>query len=268
MIMQKKNKTNCSSLFLVLMMIFIYLPIISLIIFSFNENEGRIASLVHFNKFGIKWYYKIFQDNSIKSAVIVTFQIAFLSTFFSTIFGTLAAISLMNYKKKWRKMILNVNQLPIIIPEIINALALFVLFSFVGLTSGFWRMLLAHISFSVPYVLVTVYAKSSTLDIDSIEASYDLGATPLQTIIKVFLPQLKGSMLAGASIAFALSFDDFIISYFTGGADYQNISAYIYSLKGTVNPTINALSSILILFALIKILLNYLNLRKDSKKHE
>ncbi|MDO8168237.1 ABC transporter permease [Candidatus Phytoplasma melaleucae] len=252
--------------YLILILIFIYLPIASLIIFSFNETEGRIASLVHFNKFGTKWYRKILEDASIKSSIIITLKIAFLSTIVSTIIGTFSAVSLINYKPKWQKIILNINQLPIIIPEIINALALFVLFSFIGLNNGFWRMLLSHISFSIPYVLITVYAKCLTLNISSIEAAYDLGATPFQTLIKIILPQLKSSMIAGAGIAFALSFDDFIISYFAGGSNFQNISAYIYSLKGTINPAINALSSVLILIVILKIILNCLTLRKDYKK--
>jgi spermidine/putrescine transport system permease protein len=263
--MNKINK-KYSYLYLFLILLFIYLPIISLIIFSFNVNEGRISSLVHFNKFGFKWYYKIFQDQAIISAIGVTFRIAILTTIFSTIIGTLAAISLMNYKKKWRQLILNLNQFSMIIPEIINALSLLVLFSFLGLNNSFLRMLLAHISFSIPYVLFSVYNKCCSLDTDFLEASYDLGATPFQTLTKVILPQLKSSMLTGAGIVFSLSFDDFIISYFVGGSDYQNIAAYIYSLKGTINPTINALSSILILFVLSKITLNYFKLRKDYKK--
>ncbi|MBP3059502.1 ABC transporter permease subunit [Texas Phoenix palm phytoplasma] len=264
--MLKISKKRISFLYLVLVLLFIYLPIISLIIFSFNESEGRISSLVHFNKFSFKWYYKIFTDTTVKNSIIITFKIAILSTICSTVFGTLAAISLMNYNKKWNKLILNANQLSIIIPEIINALALFVLFSFIGLNNSFWRMLLSHISFSIPYVLIAVYTKCCDLDSDLFEAAYDLGATFFQTLIKVILPQLKGTMIASAGIAFALSFDDFIISYFAGGSDYQNISAYIYSLKGTINPTINALSSILILFVLFKILLDYYKLRKDSIK--
>ncbi|WP_102135024.1 ABC transporter permease [Candidatus Phytoplasma oryzae] len=258
-----KNKKYFCYIYLFLTLLFIYLPIISLIIFSFNENEGRISSLVHFDKFGFKWYLKIFKDEAIISAIGVTLRIAILSTFFSTIIGTLAAVSLMNYKKKWKKLILNTNQFSMIIPEIINALSLFVLFSFIGLDNSFIRMLLAHISFSVPYVLFSVYTKCCNLDIDFLEAAYDLGATPFQTFIKVILPQLKNAMLTSAGIVFALSFDDFIISYFVGGSDYQNISAYIYSLKGTINPTINALSSILILFVLFKIVLDYKKLRRD-----
>ncbi|MDV3196126.1 MAG: ABC transporter permease [Candidatus Phytoplasma stylosanthis] len=264
--MFKINTKKITYIYLFFILLFIYLPIVSLIIFSFNETEGRIASLIHFDKFGFKWYLKILKDEAIKSSIFVTFQIAFLSTIISTILGTLGAISLMNYKKKWRNFILDANQFSIIIPEIINALALFVLFSFIGLKSGFWRMLLAHISFSTPYVLIYVYNKCFLLETDLIEAASDLGATPSQTLIKIILPQLKNTMLTSAGIAFALSFDDFIISYFAGGSDYQNISAYIYSLKGTINPSINALSSILILILLSKIIIDFIKLRKKNKQ--
>ncbi|QTX03260.1 ABC-type spermidine/putrescine transport system permease protein [Candidatus Phytoplasma luffae] len=260
--MFKINIKKISIFYLFLIIIFIYLPIISLIVFSFNETEGRISSLIHFHKFGLKWYYKIFTDEAIKSSIFVTFQIAFLSTIISTILGTLASISLMSYKKKWRQFILDTNQISIIIPDIINALALFVLFSFIHLSSGFWRMLLAHISFSTPFVLVCIYTKCCFLKKDLIEASYDLGATPSKTFFKIILPQLKSAILAGAGIAFSLSFDDYIISYFTGGSDYQNISAYIYSLKGNINPTINALSSVLISIIFIKIIFEFIKLKK------
>lgn len=262
--MFKINKNKIAFIYLILILLFIYLPIISLIIFSFNESNGRISSLVHFHKFGFKWYRRILEDSAIKSSIFITFKIAFLSTIISTFIGTLAAISLINYKKKWRNIIINTNQFSIIIPEIINALALFIFFSYIGLNNSFLRMLLAHISFSIPYVLISVYAKCSTLDTYLIEAAYDLGATPFQTLTKIILPQLKDVMIASAGIAFALSFDDFIISYFVGGSDYHNISAYIYSLKGTINPTINAVSSVLILFILSKIIFDLRKLRKDS----
>ncbi|TVY12074.1 ABC transporter permease [Candidatus Phytoplasma pini] len=257
-----KNKKKNKYFFLLSVIIFLYLPIISLVVFSFNESEGRISSLVHFNKFGFKWYSRILTDQSIKSSIIVTLHIAFLSTFCSVFLGTLSAISLMYYNKKWRKLVLNANQLSMVIPEIINALALFVFFNFISLKNSFLRMLLAHISFSIPYVLISVYNKCSSLDIDLLHSASDLGATPFQTLRKVILPQLKGVIIASSCISFGLSFDDFIISYFVGGSDYQNISAYIYSLKGTVNPTINALSSILILFFLLKILFDFYKLRK------
>ncbi|WP_341266817.1 ABC transporter permease [Candidatus Phytoplasma fraxini] len=260
------NKKKLAFVYLFLILLLIYSPIISLIIFSFNESKGRISSLVHFNKFGLKWYYRILEDSAIKSSIFITFQIAFLSTIISTIIGTLAAFSLINYKKKWRQIIINFNQFSIIIPEIIHALALFVLFNSIGLKNSFWRMLLSHISFSTPYVLISVYTKCLTLETDLIEAAYDLGATSFQTLTKIILPQLKDVILVSAGIAFALSFDDFIISYFAGGSDYQNISAYIYSLKGTINPTINALSSVLILIVLFKIIIGLMKSRKDLKR--
>ncbi|CAP18479.1 ABC-type spermidine/putrescine transport, permease protein II [Candidatus Phytoplasma mali] len=250
--------------YLNLILLFIYIPILSLVIFSFNQTEGRIASLVNWERFGFRWYGKIFSNSAIRNSIIVTFKIAIFSTFISTIIGTLAAISLAQNKLKWQHFILNLNQISFVIPEIIIALALFVFFGFIRLENGFLRMLFAHISFSVPYVLATIFPKCNNFEINLFEAAYDLGANPLQTLIRVVLPQLKSVILAGASLAFALSFDDFIISYFVGGSDYQNISSYIYSLKGTINPAINALSSILILFIFFKIFINYLKLRKES----
>lgn len=251
--------------YLIFILLFIYIPIMSLVIFSFNQSEGRIASLVNWNKFSLEWYIKIFNDPSIRNAILVTFKIAFFSTFFSIIIGTLASIALIQSNLKWQNKILNLNQLSFIIPEIIIALSLFVFFGLIKLENSFLKMLLAHISFSVPYVLITVFPKCKTLETNLLEAAYDLGATPFQTLIKVILPQLKGVILASIALAFALSFDDFIISYFVGGSDYQNISSYIYSLRGIINPAINALSSILISLILLKILLKYLKLRKDFR---
>jgi spermidine/putrescine transport system permease protein len=251
----KKNITNI--LYIILVLSFIYIPILSLIIFSFNKSEGRIASLVNWQGFSFQWYYKLWTDQTVKTAIKITLYIACITTLISTFVGTFAAISLaQTLNKKWCNIFLNVSNFSIVIPEIITALALFVGFGFMGLENGFWKMVLAHISFCTPFVVIAVYPKVINLDPHSLEAAYDLGATPLKALTKVILPQLKGAMFLGATLAFSLSFDDFMISYFVGGSECQNISAYIYSLKGTINPTVNALSTILIIIASSKIILN------------
>ncbi|CCV64654.1 similar to spermidine/putrescine ABC transporter, spermidine/putrescine-binding protein [Alteracholeplasma palmae J233] len=261
-----RNRKTLPKIYITIILLLIYIPIISLVIFSFNGSTGRTASLVHWNFFSFQWYEKLFTDPTIKSAVWVTLEIAFLSTLISTIIGTMAAISLSKSKKVFRNVTLSANNIPIVNPEIITALSLFVLFGSIGITSGFWKMLLAHISFSVPYVLITVYPKVRSLDDNLIDAAYDLGATPIKTMFKVVLPQLKGSMIAGAAIAFAMSFDDFIISYFVGGESYQNISAYIYSLRGTINPSVNALSTIIIFVIGIKVTIDYIRSKRRIEK--
>ncbi len=269
---QTNPKKNINNIFyIILVLSFIYIPILSLIIFSFNKSEGRIASLVNWQGFSFQWYSKLWTDQTVKSAIQITLYIACLTTLISTFLGTFAAISLaQSFNKKWRNIVLNISNFSIVIPEIITALALFVVFGFMGLESGFWRMLLAHISFCTPFVVITVYPKVINLDPHSLEATYDLGATPLKALTKVILPQLKGVMLLGATLAFSLSFDDFMISYFVGGSECQNISAYIYSLKGTINPTVNALSTILIIIASSKIILNFIkyNNQKQNQNHK
>ncbi|WP_349401874.1 ABC-type spermidine/putrescine transport system, permease protein [Candidatus Phytoplasma solani] len=254
-------------LYIIIVLGFIYLPIASLIIFSFNKSEGRVASLVNWQGFSWQWYQKLLDDKTIKASIIITLKIAFLTTIISTFLGTFAAISLaQSLKKKWRHMILNVSNFSIVVPEIITALSLFVVFGFLRLDSSFWKMLLAHISFCTPFVVITVYPKVISLDPYCLEAAYDLGATPFKALTKVILPQLKGAMLIGATLAFTLSFDDFIISYFVGGAECQNISSYIYSLKGTINPTINALSTILIVLTSCKVILNFMKQKKVDRQ--
>lgn len=261
------KKTITKTLYIILVLSFIYIPILSLIIFSFNKSEGRIASLVNWQGFSFQWYYKLWTDQTVKTAIKITLYIACLTTLISTFLGTFSAISLaQSLNKKWSNIVLNVSNFSIVIPEIITALALFVVFGFVGLESGFWKMFLAHISFCTPFVVITVYPKVINLDPYSLEAAYDLGATPLKALTKVILPQLKGAMLLGATLAFSLSFDDFMISYFVGGSECQNISAYIYSLKGTINPTINALSTILIIIASSKIIMNFIKYNNQRKK--
>ncbi|OIJ44553.1 ABC transporter permease [Rice orange leaf phytoplasma] len=268
---KKPKKTITNTLYIILVLSFIYIPILSLIIFSFNKSEGRIASLVNWQGFSFQWYSKLWTDQTVKTAIKITLYIACLTTLISTFLGTFAAISLaQSLNKKWRNIVLNVSNFSIVIPEIITALALFVVFGFMGLESGFWKMLLAHISFCTPFVVITVYPKVINLDPHSLEAAYDLGATPLKALTKVILPQLKGAMLLGATLAFSLSFDDFMISYFVGGSECQNISAYIYSLKGTINPTVNALSTILIIIASSKIILNFIkynNQKQNQRKN-
>ncbi|MBP5836069.1 ABC transporter permease [Candidatus Phytoplasma meliae] len=254
-------------LYIAIMLIFIYLPIVSLIIFSFNRGEGRMTSLINWNGFSLQWYQKLWTDKTINSSIVITLKIALFTTIISTFLGTFAAISLaQTLKKKWRSMVLNMSHFSIVVPEIITALSLFVVFGFIGLKSPFWKMLLTHISFCTPFVVISIYPKVISLNPNSLEAAYDLGATPLKALTKVILPQLKGAMLIGATLAFTLSFDDFMISYFVGGAEYQNISAYIYSLKGTINPTVNALSTILIILTSSKVIFDLMMYQKRTVK--
>jgi spermidine/putrescine transport system permease protein len=232
----------------------IYIPIVSLMLFSFNESK----SLTRFTGFSLEWYLKLFQSEQIMDAVITTLMIALLATMISTLLGTMAALALADVKRSVRETTLGLNHLPIVNPEIVTAISFFVFFGAIQMDRGWLTMLIAHIAFCTPYVVITVYLKVRSMDPHLADAAYDLGATPLQALYKVILPQIKVGIIAGAAIAFTMSFDDFVISYFAAsGSAVQNISIYLYTLKRGVEPTINALSTIIIAIIGIKIMMDY-----------
>ncbi|MBE0701479.1 MAG: ABC transporter permease [Acholeplasmataceae bacterium] len=256
----KKTTRILPFLFISIILAITYLPILSLVAFSFNEGK----SLTRWSGFSFQWYLKLFESREIMRAVGTTIVIAVISTVIATILGTLAAIALSKSRKVLRELTLSANNVPIVNPEIVTAIAFFVLFGTFAIERGYGTMLLAHIAFSTPYVVITVYPKVKSLDPNLADAAYDLGATPLQALFKVILPQIKVAIIAGAAIAFTMSFDDFVISYFAvSGSAVKNISIYLYTLKRGVEPTINALSTLIILVIGIKITYDYI---KSGKK--
>ena len=255
--MTKKNPFGKFFIFSVLA--FTYIPIMSLVAFSFNSGK----SLTRWTGFSLEWYVKLFESREIMRAVMITFLVAIISTFISTIIGTFAAISLTKLRKTLRELALSANNIPIVNPEIVTAIAFFVLFGTFAIDRGLLTMILAHIAFSTPYVVIAVYPKVKSLDPNIADAAYDLGATPAQALFKVILPQIKVAIIAGAAIAFTMSFDDFVISYFAvSGSAIKNISIYLYTLKRGVEPTINALSTIIVLVIGIKITHDYIKNKK------
>lgn len=258
----KKSKIFDVS-FLILILLFCYLPILSLIVFSFNSDN----SLTNFKSFSFKWYGTLFQNEEIMNAVIMTFVIAILATVISTIIGTFASIALARYKKGFRNTILTLNNIPIVNPEIVTAIGMLLLFQSLKFEKGYFTMLLAHIAFCVPYVIISVYPKVKSLDPNLVEAAMDLGATPFKALRHAILPQIKVAVIAALAISFTMSFDDFVISYFTSGSA-TNISIYLYTLKRGVNPSINALSTIMIIVITIIVVINHLRTSKQFKKGE
>ncbi|VEU80607.1 ABC transporter permease [Haploplasma axanthum] len=232
-----------------------------MIIFSFNSSR----SLTVWTGFTFDWYAKLFQDRDIMEAVVNTIMIAIISTVISTIIGTLASIALAKGKKVFRETVLGLSNIPILSPEIVTAIAFFVFFGAFSIQKGLSTMILAHIAFSTPYVILAVYPKVKSLDNDLVSAAYDLGATPRQALFKVILPQIKVAIIAGAAIAFTMSFDDFVISYFSSGTMVKNISIYLYTLKRGIEPTVNALSTIIMIVIGIKIVFDYV---KSGKRRE
>ena len=221
---------------------FFYLPIAVTMFFSFNSSK----SLTHFTGFSMRWYVNLISDNEIMAAVSVSISIAIFATIIATILGTITSIGLSKCKKIVRELLLNVNNVPIMNPEIVTAIAFMILFSSLRISKGYMTMLLAHIAFCTPYVITSVYPKVKTLDPNLVDAALDLGATPFQALYKVLLPMLKEGIFAGALLAFTMSFDDFVISYFVTGNGVSNISIIVYNMTKRTNPTINALSTIVI----------------------
>jgi spermidine/putrescine transport system permease protein len=246
-----------------LVLLFIYAPILSMVIFSFNENK----SLTRWGGFSFQWYEKLFDSQEIMGAVTMTILIAVVSTLISTIIGTFAALSLSKSKKLVKDIILTANNVPIVNPEIVTAVGLLLLFVSFQLPRGYLTMLLAHIAFSIPYVIITVYPKVRSLDPNLAEAAKDLGATPLQALRLVVFPEIKVAVIAGAAIAFTMSFDDFVISYFTAGSA-TNISIYLYTLKRGIEPTINALSTIIIVVIGLIVTRNFMKTKKIQQESE
>lgn len=268
--MKKMNSKVLYTVFLVAVMFFIYAPILSVVVFSFNSGN----SFTRWEGFTLSRYVELFTDrelinfsNPSQSVLIMTLWIAILSTIISTVIGTLAAIALTQTKKVVRDATLTVNNIPIVSPEIITAVSLVVLFGAMQVAPGYNTMLLAHIAFSTPYVLITVYPKVKSLDPNIADAAYDLGASPVVALFKVILPQIKVAILAGAAIAFAMSFDDFIISYFVAGSSGdQNISIYLYNNKLYDRPMFNALSTIILLVIGIKVLYEYFKTNQKTEE--
>lgn len=246
--------------YLAMVFLFLYLPIFVLIVFSFNSSRLRGS----FDGFSLIWYKNLLSDRAVMQALYNTVLIALISTVISTIMGTFAAIGIHYLRGKKQDIILNLNYIPVINPDIVTAVALMALFKFLSLKFGISTMLISHIVFSVPYVILNILPKLQQLDRNLLDASMDLGATPLYSIINVIIPQIKPGIVTGALMAFTLSIDDFIISYFNTGHGFNNLSILIYSMaKKGINPSINALSTIM--FATMLLLVLIINRRNRGE---
>lgn len=260
----KKSKIF-ASIYIGLCFVFFYLPILVTMIFSFNSSK----SLTKFAGFSLKWYGELFSDGEIMKAVYVSLSIAIIATIVSTVLGTITAIGLSKSRKVVKEWLLNVNNIPIMNPEIVTAIGLMILFSSMKIEKGYFTMLLAHIIFCTPYVITSVYPKVRSLDPNLANAAMDLGATPFQALTKVIIPMVKEGIYAGVLLAFTMSFDDFVISYFVTGNGVQNISIIVYNMTKRINPTINALSTLVIgVLIIILFLANVLPVIVRGKKEK
>jgi len=236
-----------SGFYVALCFAFFYVPIIITMIFSFNSSR----SFAKFTGFSFQWYEALINDAEIMSAVWISVSVAVLATAVSTVLGTITAIGLSKSRKIVKEWILNINNIPIMNPDIVTAIGLMILFTAMKIEKGYVTMLLAHICFCTPYVITSVYPKIRELDVNIANAAMDLGATPFQALIKVIVPMIKPGIVAGMLLAFTMSIDDFVVSYFVSGNGVENISMIVYNATKRINPTINALSTIVILVIVI-----------------
>lgn len=242
-----KNFNFNSSLWIGFALAFLYLPLVIMAIFSFNDSK----SLSSWSGFSLRWYQELFVNQQMIDAIVVSVSIAILSTVISTILGTITAIGISKSKPVLRKVVLQVNNLPIMNPDIVTGISLMLLFSFIKVEKGYLTMLLAHIAFCTPFVITNVLPKVRQLDVNLADAAMDLGATPFQALTKVIIPQIKPGIISGALLAFTMSFDDFIISYFVSGNGIENISIVIYNMSKRTNPSIYALATIILVVVLV-----------------
>ena len=260
--MEHKTKIH-ERIFLALILLFFYLPILYVVLFSFNSSK----SLSTFTGFSLQWYEKMFANRTIMVSIGYTVACAVIATVVSTIVGTITAIGMSKSRKALREAINQVNNLPMLNPDIVTAIGFMLFFTSLRIKTGFTTMVLAHIAFCIPYVILSVMPKLRTLDPNLAEAALDLGCTPLQALWKVIIPQIMPGIISGALVAFSMSFDDFVISLFTTGPGVNNISIYVYASVKRINPTINALSAIIVyVITIVLILVNVIPMIRERKK--
>ena len=249
--------------YLGIVLVFLYVPIVVLIIQSFNAGKSRAK----WEGFSFRWYAELFADASIMNALQVTVSIALLAMVISTILGTLAAIGIYSMKKRPQAMMMTLTNLPNTMPDIVTGISLMLLFIFTKVDRGYVTMLLAHITFDTPYVILSVMPKLKQMNKHCYEAALDLGATPTYALTHVIIPECKQGIITGAMLAFTLSLDDFTISYFTTSPLVQNLSTLIYSkARIGIEPTLNALSALMFVALLILLLIVNRRTADNSRK--
>ena len=281
--MKTRNNGFGSRLLMALTFLFLYAPIIILIVFSFNA--GNSSSV--WKGFSLHWYAELFQNRLIMQSVYTTLLVSVLSTLIATVAGTFAAIGLASMRRRWRTPLMTVNNIPVMNAEIVTGVSMCLLFvAFFGLWKafavwfnqaqdtfwmeeniylGFGTLLLAHVTFNIPHVILTVMPKLRQMDKNLVDAAQDLGCTWMQAFWKVIIPEIKPGIISGALIAFTMSIDDFIISYFTAGSGVSTLAMTIYSMtKKRVSPEINAISTLL--FGAVLLLLIIINVRESRQE--
>ena len=250
--MVNKIENFIKRFYLFIIFLFLYIPIFTLMVYSFNESK----TMGKWTGFSLKWYKELFNNDRLMSALYYTILIAILASVIATIIGTISALAISQMNGKLKALILNINYLPVLNPDIVTGIALMSLFIFLNFNFGFVTMLLAHITFDIPYVILSVLPKIKQLPENTLDAAADLGATPLYTFWKVVIPQIKPGIFSGFLMAFTMSIDDFVISFFTTGPGVTNLSIEIYSMaRRGIKPEINALSTLMFITVLALLLI-------------
>ncbi|MBQ9940153.1 MAG: ABC transporter permease [Clostridia bacterium] len=261
-----------SKIYMITVFLFLYAPIMVMVVFSFNG----INSTGLFQGFSFRWYEELFQNRAVLNALKNSLILAVLSSLISTVLGTLAAVGINRMRHSWIKgPTMMLTDIPMMNPDIVTGISMMLLFVFVGKfvlggnsIMGFWSLLIAHTTFNLPYVIMSILPKLRQMDPKLTEAAMDLGCTPAKAFVKVVLPFISSGVIAGMMMAFTLSLDDFVISYFVNGSNFQTLPILIYAMtKKRVRPTINALSTIIFTVVLILLIITNAVQSRGEKKN-
>jgi spermidine/putrescine transport system permease protein len=259
----KKLKAFIGKAYLGLVFVFLYAPIVTLIVYSFNDGKGR-----KWQGFSLRWYAELFQSPQIGEAVMNTLTLALLSALIATVIGVISCIGIMALSNRFRNIYMAINNIPLLNSDLVTGLSLMLVFGVFGITLGFPSVLIAHISFNVPYVILNVLPRLRAMNMSTYEAAQDLGAKPIRAFFAVVVPEIMPGIISGFLMAFTMSLDDFIITHFTKGPGINTISTLIYSeVRRGVRPTMNALSTIMFISAIVLLVLSNMQPaeREDSK---
>lgn len=262
-----KKSSVISKIYLLLVMLFLYVPIFVLIVFSFNTTKSHS----HMSGFTLDWYVRLFHNELILKSLLNTILVAFIASVCATILGTAAAVGIHSMKKLPKSIIINITNIPIINPEIVTGVSLMLLFVFfaarMNFEFGFTTLIIAHITFNVPYVILNIMPKFRQMNPHLYEAAQDLGCSPAKAFFKVVLPEIMPGVISGFMMSLTFSLDDFIISYFTNGSNAQTLPITIYSMtRRKVSPEINALSTLIFLVVVIVLVSKNIIERKSAQK--
>ena len=257
-----------SKVYMGLVLMFLYVPIFVLIVFSFNETKSRSV----FSGFTLDWYAKLFRNEVIISSLMNTIIIAVIASIAATLLSTLAAIGINSMRKVPKAIVMNITNMPIVNPEIVTGVSLMLLFVFfaarMNLEFGFVTLVIAHITFDVPYVILNVMPKFRQMDPNLFEAAQDLGCSPFTALRKVILPEIMPGVVSGFLMSFTFSLDDFVISYFTSGSTSQTLPITIYSMtRRKISPEINALSTLIFVVVVIVLVVKHIIETKQEQRN-